>query len=145
MKKLTINHLLTLVLVLALAGLGIFPPAQSVKAASDIGFSGTSAKTAAYSILGSDNGTVFTNRAAAGSVTLTLPAPFANAHYVLIVHAAQTFVLAADAVDTLVAYNDATADSMSSNTVGARIEVWSDGTSWFAAGTTVGVTYTVNT
>jgi hypothetical protein len=113
--------------------------------ASDLGLNGYAAKTAAYTILVSDNGTTFTNRGASGSVTLTLPAPFANARYRLVVYAAQTFVVAADAIDTLVAYNDAAADSVSSNTVGAVIEVFSDGTSWYAIGTTVGVTYTVNT
>lgn len=113
--------------------------------ASDIGLNGYSAKTAAYTILASDNGTTFTNRGASGSVTLTLPAPFANARYRAVVHAAQTFVVAGDAADLVVAYNDATADSVSSNTVGAIIEIFSDGTSWFVIGTTVGVTYTVNT
>lgn len=146
MKHLTkLNVVLTALLVLAIAGLGIFPPAQSAKAASDIGFNGTSAKTAAYSILAVDNGTTFTNRGASGSVTLTLPAPFANAHYRMIVFAAQSFVVASDVADTFVLYNDATADSIASNTVGATIDIWSDGTSWFGNGTSVGVTYTIVT
>jgi len=134
-----------LLLTFALAFAFVHLPPQSARAASDQGWNGTLAKTAAYTILASECGTTFTNRGASGSVTLTLPAPFANAHYKLIVHAAQTFVLAADTVDTLVTYNDAAADSVSSNTVGATIEIWSDGTSWFANLTTVGVTYTVNT
>jgi hypothetical protein len=118
---------------------------QAAFAASNYGISGTSAKTAAYSITAADNGSCFTNRGASGSVTLTLPAPFANAQYLVLVHAAQTFVVAADAVDTLVTYNDAAADSASSNTVGAAMWIWSDGTSWFLIPCTVGVTYTVNT
>ena len=113
--------------------------------AHEYGFNGVAAKTAAYTVLASENGTTFTNRGAGGSVTLTLPAPFANAHYRFINHAAQAFLIAADAVDTFVVYNDATADSLESSTIGVIREVWSDGTSWFGwwVGTSTGGT--VNT
>ena len=140
-----VNAILTAILVVAIAALGIYPPAQQARAASDIGFQGYSAKTASWSVSAVDNGTTFTNRGASGSVTATLPAPFANAHYRFVVFAAQSLVIASDVADTFVLYNDATADSIASNTVGATIDVISDGTSWFGNGTTVGVTYTIAT
>jgi len=124
---------------------GVLLGTPSAQAASEQGFNGTLAKTAAYTILASDTGTVFTNRGASGSVTLTLPAPYANAHFLVLVHAAQVFAVASDVADTLVTYNDATADSVQSNTVGAAMWIWSDGQSWFLIPCTVGVTYTVNT
>lgn len=110
--------------------------------ASDIGYNGYAAKTAAYTVLASDNGTTFTNRGASDSVTFTLPAPFVNAHYKFIVIAAQALVVAADVADTLISYNDLDLDSVSSNTIGAQMEVVSDGTSWILLASTVGVTYT---
>ena len=142
MKRNTL--LLALVAILSIA-LGIASNPARVFAASDQGWNGTIAKTAAYTVQGIDNGATFTNRGASGSITLTLPAPYANAHYRFIGHAAQAFIIAADTADTFVVYNDAAADSLESSTIGVVREIWSDGTSWFGwwIGTSTGGT--VNT
>ncbi len=103
------------------------------------------AKTSNYTILAGDNGVTFTNRGAGGAVTLTLPAVQAGLYYRAIVAAAQTLTVAAPTADTLLTYNDAAADSVASNTLGAQMEFVCDGTAWIANLTTVGVTYTVNT
>ena len=144
------NHRFTFLgAVLAIGAALIFATAPTTHAASDQGFNGTTAKTAAYTVTAAENGTVFTNRAATASVTFTLPAPFANAHYLFIAHAGQNLLVAADVVDTLVTFNDATADSLDISTtsekIGSAILVWSDGTSWFAIGITKQTTYTVTT
>ena len=131
-------------LVLAVAALGIFPPAHFASAASDQGYSGFSAKTAAYTLTAADSGVTFTNRGASGSVTITLPAVSRDLHFKFVVVAAQAFVVAADTADTLISYNDLDLDSVSSNTIGAQMEVICDGTSWILLAPTVGVTYTFN-
>ena len=113
--------------------------------ANDLAYQGYKAKTADFTITEAENGTTFTNRGAAGAVVATLPAPFANGHYRFLVRAAQTFTIAAPTADTLVADNDATADSVAASRVGAMIEVVSDGTEWFAFGIASASNITVNT
>lgn len=117
--------------------------------ASNLGLQGYTAKTAAYTVTAAENGTTFTNRGASGAVTFTLPAPFTNARYRFVGHADQTITVAADVVDTLVTKNDAAADSLAMSTIGEKIggviEVFSDGTSWYAYGASVGHTFTVAT
>lgn len=106
------------------------------------GFSGLrkiAAKTAAYSILAKDIGTLFTNRGATGSVTLTLPATstiaagwwcrvFAAADY--------AFITASATADTITTFNDAAADSLEFSTaseiLGSGAEFVWDGTKWLA-------------
>jgi hypothetical protein len=92
---------------------------------------------------------ITTNRGASGEVIFTMPAPYANAHYRFIGHAGQTITVKPDAVDTLVTFNDATADSIALSTtsekIGGVIEVWCDGTSWFAWGTSLLHTFTIVT
>lgn len=93
------------------------------------------AKTAAYTVVPSDCGTLFTNRGAAGSVTFTLPlstsalkgwwAEFATV-------AAQAIVIASNAVDTLIVHADATADTVTTAaTIGQTLRVVCDGTGMF--------------
>ena len=139
------NFILTLVALVAFTVGAIVGPPRVASAASDQGYNGWTTKTAAYTILASENGTTFDNRGDGDAITFTLPAPFANAHYRFINHAAQAFIIAADAVDTFVVYNDATGDSLESSTIGVVREVWSDGTAWFGwwVGTSTGGT--VNT
>lgn len=117
-------------------------------------------KTADYTIVtGTDaSGTVFTNRGAIGTVIFTLPAPsqsIAGVFYDFIGLAAQTLTVKTATADTLIAFNDATADSMSVQTaselIGVSMRAVCDGTSWIALGTAVGIgganaaTYTVAT
>lgn len=109
------------------------------------------AKTANYTIVpGTDpSGTLFTNRAAAGAVTLTLPvASPALAGYVYeycgVANQNGAFAAAAASVVT---FNNAAATSVTCSTAGAKIgahmRAECDGTSWLVVGDTVGVTYTV--
>lgn len=95
-----------------------------------------SAKTSAYTLTVEDNGKVFTNRGAAGSVTFTLPAvssTFTGFHARFIAVAAQNIVISATAGE-MVALNDATANSVAFQTaseiIGGGFEVVCDGTSW---------------
>ena len=115
--------------------------------ASNEGFSGYTAKTAAYTVTAAENGTTFTNRGATAAFTFTLPAPFANARYRFFSVAAYAITVAADAVDTLIGYNDIALDSIAgpATTAGVMLEIISDGTSWLAVNPTVGATYTLNT
>lgn len=111
------------------------------------------AKTASYTVLASDKcGTVFTNRGAAGAITITLPSPTlfpAGWFFHIVGVAGQNIIVATLTVDTLITFNDVAADSAATQTAGALIGahalVFSDGTSWFYIGDTVGVTYTVAT
>lgn len=105
-----------------------------------VGFGGLqliAAKTAAYSVLAADLGTIFTNRAAGGAVTFTLPATTTIAagwHCKFFVAADQTVTIASNTADTMTMFNDLTADSIafstSSEKIGGGVEVYWDGTGW---------------
>lgn len=94
------------------------------------------AKTAAYTLTARDNGKIFTNRGASGSVTFTLPKISANnrlkgfvAEFFTV--AAQAIVIASDPADSLVVHADAAADSITTAaTIGQHITVVADGTAW---------------
>lgn len=112
------------------------------------------AKTADYTINPTLDrpGTTFTNRGAAGAVNFTLPAPGAGVKgwwYRFKGHADQTITVTTLTADTLVTFNDQTADSLAASTggqkIGAEMEAFCDGTSWFVSGVAVGHTYTVAT
>jgi hypothetical protein len=82
-----------------------------------------------------DNGKTFTNRGATGTVTVTLPKASAalNGWSVRLMRfAAQSFVVASDPVDTLVISADAAADTVTIATIGHGVEVFCDGTSFYA-------------
>lgn len=98
-------------------------------------------KTAAYTIVSVNDapGTIFTNRGAVGSVTITLPAPntATKGHwYEFRVFANQSFIVAGLAASDLVAPGDVAADNVGfqigSKKIGRGLMVESDGTSWFA-------------
>ena len=108
------------------------------------------AKTAAYSVLSTDHGRLFTNRGATASVTFTLPAVtnlpvgftvsfFAVSNYGLV-------VASNGSSDNIVALNDAGADTITCTTtsrmIGANIKVVWDGVGWLAI-EGAGATYTV--
>lgn len=93
------------------------------------------AKTADYTVLTGDHGTLFTNRGATGAVNFTLPATAAKGlRFGFFVVANQNLVVTAGTADTMVAFNDAAADSVayqtSSEKVGGMFEVIGDGTGW---------------
>jgi hypothetical protein len=112
------------------------------------------AKTADYTVNPSVDspGTTFTNRGATGEVIFTLPAPNAGLKghwYRFKAHADQNVKVKTTTVDTLIALNDAAADSVALQTggqlIGGEMEAFCDGTSWFVSGVAVGHTYTVAT
>ncbi len=93
------------------------------------------AKTGNFTVLEAQNGTLFTNRAAGGAVTFTLPTTAKKGlHYGFFVVADQNVIVAGGSADTMVVFNDATADSIAFQTasekIGGMIEVYGDGTGW---------------
>jgi len=95
------------------------------------------AKTAAYQIVPRDVATLFTNRGASGAVILTLPATAkleTGWWCEWFTVADEVFTITAPAVDTMVVFNDAAADTVGFGTSGEHIggggkAVW-DGTGW---------------
>lgn len=99
------------------------------------GFRNVVAKTANYTVLTTDHGTLFTNRGATGAVNFTLPATaYKGLRFAFYVVADQNVTVTAGTADTMVAFNDAAADSVAFSTsaekVGGMIEVIGDGTGW---------------
>lgn len=100
--------------------------------------SGVQIKTADYTIVtGTDpSGCLFTNRGAAGTINFTLPAPsqaLAGVFYDFLTVAAQIILVKTATADTLIADNDATADSLATTArIGVALRVVCDGTSWIA-------------
>ena len=109
------------------------------------------AKTAAYSVLAADSGTVFTTTGAAATVTFTLPVKTSGLAYWFINTVDQNMVVASNTVDTMVTFNDVAADSVAFSTAsektGGALRVFCDGTKWIALpfGTKTTGTLTVNT
>lgn len=100
-----------------------------------MGWRDIQAKTASYTVTAADNGTLFTNRGAAGAVNFTLPAtPTKGLRYGFFVVADQNVTVTAGAVNTMIAFNDLDADAIAYTTAGERlgamVEVIGDGTSW---------------
>lgn len=98
------------------------------------------AKTASYTLVGSDLNKIFSTTGAAGAVTFTLPAPATElaGAWVLFVNAVdQDMTIAAATVDTLIAFNDLTADSVafstSSEKIAGMILAICNGTKWIVA------------
>jgi hypothetical protein len=95
------------------------------------------AKLVSYTVKASESGTIFTNVGATVAVTYTLPAigdgPF---YFKFIAGANYDIVVTAETADTMVTFNDLTADSVSfaqaNEILGGTIEVWCDGTTLFA-------------
>lgn len=93
------------------------------------------AKTADYTVTPFDSDKTFTNRGASATVTLTLPlvGPSLNGWSIRVVRlAAQSLVVATNPVDTLVISADAAADSVTISTIGHGVEIWCDGTQFYA-------------
>lgn len=96
------------------------------------------AKTADYSLAAAgDCGTIFTNRGAGGAVNFTLPtttAAGAGWWCEIFNVAAQNVTITAGTADTMIVFNDATADSLAYSTsgqiIGSGARVVHDGTGW---------------
>jgi len=93
------------------------------------------AKAASYTCTVADSGTMFTTTGASGAVTFTLPAVATSTGvwYEFVNTVGQNMVISAPA-DTLVAFNDATATSLTysqaSELIGASAKVTCDGSKW---------------
>jgi hypothetical protein len=96
-------------------------------------------KTAAYTIVSVTDaaGTIFTNRGAGGSVTITLPAPNAATKgdwYEFRVHANQSLIVASPTAGQIVAPGNAAANNVGFETASAKVGrgliAECDGTSW---------------
>ncbi len=109
------------------------------------------AKTTDYSVTAADTGSVFTTTGASATVTFTLPVKTSGLAYWFINTVDYNMVVAANTADTMVTFNDATADSVafstSSEKIGGAVRVFCDGTKWIALpfGTKSTGTMTVNT
>lgn len=94
------------------------------------------AKTANYTILPSDNGTLFTTTGASGAVTFTLPAIKSGYVFGFLNVVDQNMAIASAAGDDIVTLNDASADSLTFSTsnekIGAFVRIYSNhgGTKW---------------
>lgn len=98
------------------------------------------AKTADYQVKTEDIGKILTNRGASGAVTFTLPAvtsPTLPAGWwveFFVVAGQNVTIASSGSLDNLVAFNDATADSIAFSTatelIGNGVRVVWDGTSW---------------
>lgn len=93
------------------------------------------AKTAAYSVTEADNGTLFTTTGAAGDITFTLPTTAKiGLRYGFYATTDNALTVVAGTADTMVAFNDAAADSVEFTTAGDQIggyfEVIGDGSKW---------------
>lgn len=89
-----------------------------------------SAKTANYTVLATDNGTLFTNSGAGAAVVFTLPALAAGLEFTFLVAADQNVTVASVAGDDMIVHNDLSADSVAFSTasrkVGASLRVKSN-------------------
>ena len=108
-------------------------------------FRGEVAKTADYTLTARDSGNLFTNTGASGAVTFTLPTIAPNLFFAFRVVADQTVTIAsAGSNDNIVAYNDASADSVafstSSQKVGGGVILHSNqaGTKWYVTNISAG-------
>lgn len=97
------------------------------------------AKTADYTVLGTESGTIFTTYGATAAVTFTLPAPASTTSgtwYIFYSAADVNMVVASGTADKMVAVNDLAADSVSYATtsliIGGGILVFCDGTLWYS-------------
>jgi hypothetical protein len=88
-------------------------------------------KTAAYQVLETDSGTTFFTLGATGSITFTLPVPIKKGLWYRFVNSTAEDLLVAGAANTLVAYADATATSVTITNIGVMLEVICDGNSWY--------------
>lgn len=107
---------------------------------NQFGWRGVRAKTADYTVLTSDNNTIFTNQGATGTVIFTLPAIARGYKFLFYAEAAYTLSVVAATADTIVGFNDAELDSIdiidgtNKKALGASLMVVAnaDATKWLA-------------
>lgn len=110
------------------------------------------AKTAAYTVLNTESGTIFTTRGATVAVNFTLPVNSSvPIGFDITVYgvSAYGFTITSNPTDTLVVKNDATADTITTTTtsliIGAAVRVVFDGTGWLTFNASAGPTYAIAT
>lgn len=110
------------------------------------------AKTANYTILQQETGSLYTNTGATGAIVFTLPTLSAYLAFRFLVVADQSVTIASAAGDDMVVYNDASADSVAFSTsgqkIGGSVLVFANGagTKWYVFNTSAGAnTITVAT
>ena len=100
------------------------------------------AKAASYSVTAAESGTLFTTTGATGAVTFTLPTKAAGLNYWFYNTVAEDMIVASDAADTMVAFNDVTASSVAASTdteeYGGAFYVSCDGAKWLAMNVSAG-------
>jgi len=105
------------------------------------------AKTANYTVLAADSGTIFLTTGTEGAVNFTLPAVSAGLWFMFINGADQDMLVKTATADTLISFNDVAADSVSYATadekIGGAILCVCDGTNFYALDPTAKHTFTV--
>lgn len=93
-------------------------------------------KTADYTVVPQDSGTVFHNVGDTGAIVYTLPAPLLGLFFIFISGVDQSMTVNAATADTMITYNDVDADgvafSTSSQKAGACLLVVGTGAYWLA-------------
>lgn len=79
------------------------------------------AKATSYTVLTTDNGTMFHTTGASGAITFTLPTAAAGLYYRFLNTVAQDMVIASAPADQMIILNDLTADSVSAATANEEI------------------------
>jgi hypothetical protein len=112
------------------------------------------AKTAAYTVLNTEDGVLFTNRGATAAINFTLPDTsngllpigFSVAFFGI---SATGFTVTCNPSDKIVTKNDAAADSITCTTtsliIGAAVRVIWDGLAWLEYSESSGPTYAIAT
>lgn len=105
-----------------------------LKDASGGFFLRTQGKTADYTCVRSDSGSIFTTRGATGAVVFTLPPVYQGWWAIFFCGANQDLTVATATADTLITFNDVAADSLAIDTTeaGHAIFVFCDGTQYHA-------------
>lgn len=95
----------------------------------------TVTKTADYTCLRGDSGTIFNTRGAGGAVIFTLPPIYKGWWAIFVAGAAQDLTVTNAVVDTLITMGDVAADGIAidANEPGNAILVHCDGTAYFAS------------
>ena len=107
------------------------------------------AKTIDYTVKAEESGSIFTNYGATAAVNFTLPTKADGLVFEFYCAADFSLTVTSDAVDTIVALNDAAADSVAFSTtslmIGGSFKLFSDGNLWYMQGLSDGNTITVAT
>lgn len=107
-------------------------------------------KTADYTVLDTDSGTIFTTYGDTGAIVFTLPAiPRKGAFYLFFQSTNQNMTINSAAANGIIGFNDLDADGVTAVTgsglVGALFIVFGDGNIWNAACISNGTTQTITT